>query len=240
MRVASEIVSLLLFFLPTALLKFVPASDLSRLVLVCFPLLPRSSFVFALIFCATSPSFQIDALLHNSHPPPPTHGHIFLCAGAIYTAYTRTGGIRPLAPGFAHIGVAPQILVDSGPAGLTASVNTVRGAVSITWRRSAISENAATVTMSVAIPVGATAEIRVPAVGLDAKTLEIFETGTPVWNGASGGYKPGAAGIKGATATADGIIFSVTSGNYQFATKAASAVNPVPRIGKTIQCLCLA
>ena len=131
--------------------------------------------------------------------------------------------------------MAPQILVNSGPAGLTASVNTVRGAVSITWRRSTISENAATVTMSVAIPVGATAEIRVPALGLDAKTLEIFETGTPVWNGGGGGYKPGAAGINGAAATADGVIFSVTSGNYQFATKAASPAGAVPRIGKVTQ-----
>ena len=73
------------------------------------------------------------------------------------------------------------------------------------------------VQLSVTIPVGSRASVRVPLVpkvGLLPKTVIITEGSAVVWKG--GAYVPGTTGISGATADADGVAFSVVSGSYAF------------------------
>lgn len=134
-------------------------------------------------------------------------------------AYSSAAGIVPLAPGYSRVGIAPMVQPASGPGGLSASVNTVQGPVAVTWRRATVSPSVATVSLAVMLPVGVRAEVRVPSVGLKTSTLQIFETGTKVWDGAQGGYQPGVAGIQGADATVDGVVFKVVAGTYDFATR---------------------
>ena len=70
-----------------------------------------------------------------SHPPPPTHNHIFLCAGLGEWMYSSMGGIRPAANGYANITVAPHVSKNYGPSAVNASVMTVRGLVESSWVR---------------------------------------------------------------------------------------------------------
>ena len=58
----------------------------------------------------------------SPHPPPPTHNHIFLCAGLGEWMYSSMGGIRPAANGYANITVAPHVSKNYGPSAVNASV----------------------------------------------------------------------------------------------------------------------
>ena len=76
-------------------------------------------------------SGQADA----SHPPLPTHGHIFLCAGALYTQYRYTLGLAPLKPGFSEFGVSPSVLPDAGPATASLVFASRMGNITVNWAR---------------------------------------------------------------------------------------------------------
>lgn len=153
-----------------------------------------------------------------SHPPQPTHGHIFLCAGGIYNAYTQTAGVTPLVPGFAQARIAPQVLAVAGPASTTASLVVPAGNLTVAWQRRNINATAALVVLAVQLPVGTTAQVRVPVVGFSPSDVVVYESGTKVWDPTDGGFQPGVAGITSGTAVADGVQFDVLSGSYSFSS----------------------
>ncbi|HWO65963.1 MAG TPA: family 78 glycoside hydrolase catalytic domain [Umezawaea sp.] len=86
-----------------------------------------------------------------------THDHAMF-AGVNASLYTVLGGIEPTSPGYRTVTIAPQ-----APAGLdhvSASVDTVRGAVSSSWRRTG-----GEFTLTVTVPVNTTATVVVPLQG---------------------------------------------------------------------------
>jgi alpha-L-rhamnosidase len=119
-------------------------------------------------------------------------------SGASATLYSRFGGIRPSESGYRRIVVDPA-MTDSLD-WVRVRVETVRGRVQSEWRRSG-----ATLTLIVEIPVGADAEVRVPALSPD----DVYESGVPAAK---------AAGVKYLGTDARAEVFSVGSGVYRFST----------------------
>jgi hypothetical protein len=66
--------------------------------------------------------------------------------------------------------------------------------------------------LDVTIPVGSTAEIRLPKLGIGDPVVK--ESGTIAWKGKA--FQPGAAGLAGARDTDDSILFQAGSGTYHF------------------------
>jgi hypothetical protein len=66
--------------------------------------------------------------------------------------------------------------------------------------------------LDVTIPVGSTAEIRLPK--LDIGDPVVKESGTIVWKGQA--FQPGAAGLAGARDSDGSIAFQAGSGAYHF------------------------
>jgi alpha-L-rhamnosidase len=61
-----------------------------------------------------------------SHPPVPTHNHIFLCGGVGEWMYEYLAGVIPTSAGYASVDVKPMISKTIGPATVNAAVTTVR------------------------------------------------------------------------------------------------------------------
>ena len=61
--------------------------------------------------------------------------HAWLCGGLARWLYADVGGIRPTSPGYATVAIAPKISQTLGPAGVNASVRTVRGTIETSWTR---------------------------------------------------------------------------------------------------------
>jgi alpha-L-rhamnosidase len=105
--------------------------------------------------------------------------------------YDYVAGIRSAAPGFEQITIKPEALGDLESA--SASVETVRGPVSSSWKR-----NAQRLQLKVEIPVNAIAEVHVPAD--DARNVTASPRSATELIGEADGY----------------AIFSVGSGSYTF------------------------
>ena len=76
--------------------------------------------------------------------------------------YRDVAGIRPLAPGFHRIAVAPKVV---GPIRhASASIETVRGAAAVSWRV----DGDGALRLAAEIPANATAEVRLPTGGRTA------------------------------------------------------------------------
>ena len=119
--------------------------------------------------------------------------------------YRDVAGIRPLAPGFRRIAVAPRVV---GPVRhASASIETVRGPAAVSWR---IKDDGA-LRLAAEIPANATAEIRLPAGGRSA--VLVTEGGRPVWR--DGAYVPGAPGVTGARTEDDSVVVEAGSGSYE-------------------------
>ena len=87
------------------------------------------------------------------------------------------------------------------------------------WSKSAQATGAGGLTVKVQLPVGAVADVRFPTLGTAAGTATITEGGKPVWT--KGKFVPGAVeGITSAQASADAVVFAVTSGAYSFVSSA--------------------
>ena len=84
------------------------------------------------------------------------------------------------------------------------------------------------VTLSVTVPVGSTAVVRVPlvpAVGLTSSSVVVTEGGKPIWS--KHAFVPGVDGVSQGEADGDdAVLFTVTSGDYAFIAAAASAAAP--------------
>ena len=122
-----------------------------------------------------------------SHPPEPTHNHIFLCGGLGEWLHRSLGGISPLSDGYAQVKIAPHISRSVGPSAANASVMTIRGRITASWvRGSSISADAVSgrskhellLTLRVRIPVGVDrARVTLPLVGRRASNVSVTDAG---------------------------------------------------------------
>jgi hypothetical protein len=160
----------------------------------------------------------------TTHPPPPTHNHIFLCSTSGWVLQ-RLLGVRPRpAPGGGRAAgyefgllLAPP-LVDSLPA-MAGTVATPLGAVALAWAWAG-APMASTYAANVSLPPGAAAALALPVPGLANATVS--EGGVPVF--ADGAFVPGRPGVVGAAySAADGTVtLELLPGDYAFATAAAA------------------
>lgn len=158
----------------------------------------RTDVALTVLTRTTYPSFGFQ-LAHNATTPWEqwtyaagmlTHDHAMF-AGVNASLYTQLAGIRPAAPGYRTILIAPQI-----PPGLrrvAAGQDTVRGKITSEWTRTNRS-----LTLSVRIPPNATATVRVPLLGATRVTAP-----------------PGARLIR---KDAEQAVYAVTSGSWTFRT----------------------
>ena len=126
-----------------------------------------------------------------------SHNHPMF--GSISTWFFETpGGIQPApgAIGFDHIIIRPEILGDLKWA--KARYNSVRGTVACEWKR-----DGAALEINVVIPVGASAEIYLPA----SRPGSIFEGGVPAEK---------ATGLKFLRVEGGKSVFLAQSGSYEF------------------------
>lgn len=131
--------------------------------------------------------------------------------------YSQMLGLTPVEPGFTKIRVAPRILPVVGPSGVLAQFTIPAGNLTVTWRRSYINDTAATSTTFVWLPVGVSAEVLIPFIGLQPSSFIVYDNGAQVWNPAQGGLQPGIAGVVNATQQADGVLFELLSGSHSLA-----------------------
>lgn len=121
--------------------------------------------------------------------------------------YKILAGINmdPSAPGFKRVIMKPHILGDLSY--VSASVNTIRGLVSSSWRR----EGDALV-VEVTLPVNSEGEVNIPLLGL--KSPVVKESGRVIYKG--GSYIQDAPGITGGKRDGEYVTFAVGSGTYSF------------------------
>ena len=114
-------------------------------------------------------------------------------------------GPRTMEPGFRRLRICPRVL--GGLKYARASIRTVRGVVSSSWKRDGRS-----LTLDVSLPANSDGKVSVPKIGLTK--VVVTEGGNVVWK--NGAYRPGVAGITGARDSADYVTFDVGSGDYAF------------------------
>eukprot|EP01047_Picozoa_sp_COSAG01_P047871 COSAG01_NODE_4613_length_4878_cov_6.267211_2_plen_429_part_00 len=161
-----------------------------------------------------------------SHPPTPTHNHIFLCGGAGEWLYRTVLGVAPASPGWRDISVAPLMSAE-GPAAANGSVHTVLGRVAVAWTRGGAAPDSAIIeeprTLSVTVPAGAVARVSIPLPSaLPAGRVSITEGQTRVF--AAGKFVidklPGVhAGDIVQTSDGTMVSFAIDSGSYMFSVQ---------------------
>ncbi|MDP6545761.1 MAG: family 78 glycoside hydrolase catalytic domain [Phycisphaerae bacterium] len=114
-------------------------------------------------------------------------------------------GTSEFGLGYRHFQIKPHVLGDLTRA--EASIKTVRGVISSSWKRTKDSFE-----LKIEIPVNSKAKVSVPALGL--KEFAITEGGKVVWKG--GAYVQGTKGITAARRDGDYVTFDVGSGVYSF------------------------
>jgi alpha-L-rhamnosidase len=117
-------------------------------------------------------------------------------------------GAREFKPGYGHIRIKPHVLGDLTYA--DASIKTVRGVISSSWKRTKNS-----FVLEVEIPVNSTAKVSVPSIGL--KNAVVSEGGAVVWK--DGAYVKGVAGIDAGIQEAGYYTFGIGSGRYKFTVR---------------------
>jgi len=110
-----------------------------------------------------------------------------------------------MTPGFRQIHIEPHVLGDLTHA--RATIKTVRGTVSSSWKRTEDS-----LTLDVAVPAGCRAKVSVPKIGLTDAT--VTEGGKTILK--DGGYASGVEGITDGDETTEFVTFDVGSGSYCF------------------------
>ena len=120
-------------------------------------------------------------------------------------------GTAKFGLGYRHFQIKPHPLGDLTHA--EASIKTVRGIISSSWKRTKDS-----FVLEVEIPVGSTAKVSVPTLGL--KAFAVTEGGKAVWKNNS--YLDGVAGVANARRDADWVTFDVASGTYRFSLTLAA------------------
>ena len=124
-------------------------------------------------------------------------------------------GTREFEPGYGLIRIKPHVLGDLKHA--EASIKTVRGIISSSWKRTKNS-----FVLEIEIPVGSTAKVSVPT--FDLNRIGIAEGDKGVWKDDS--YVRGVVGITGASRDVDWVTFDVGSGRYCFELSEAKSHRP--------------
>ena len=119
--------------------------------------------------------------------------------------YKALAGIGPASPGFKTINIKPCVVGDLTFA--QASITTVRGVVSSSWKKTGDS-----LALDVTIPVNSKAKVSVPTIGL--KNVAVKESGKLIWK--AGKFIEGASGITAGSESGDYVTFDVGSGSYVF------------------------
>jgi len=122
-----------------------------------------------------------------------------------YYEVGKLGTASEFGPGYGRFQIKPHPLGDLTHA--EASIRTVRGIVSSSWKRTKNS-----FALEIEIPGGSTAEVSLPTLGL--KEITVTEGGKSVWK--DDAYVDGAAGITDARRDADWITLELGSGTYRF------------------------
>jgi alpha-L-rhamnosidase len=178
-------------------------------------------------------------LADPSHPPEPTHNHIFLCGGLGEWLHRSLGGIAPVGDGYANVTISPKVSHSIGPTSANASVLTVRGRIDSSWirvdagaqpaRKAAgilSAPPAVGARLRVRVPVGVRALVRLPLLGYDAESVTVEwvdaeEGGRPIWpQGARTGSTGGRGLLSIETSQEDGggkgLLVTVLAGAYEF------------------------
>ena len=135
-----------------------------------------------------------------------SHNHIMF--GSVDAWFYKVlAGINqdPSAPGFKRVIIKPYILGDLSY--VSASVNTIRGLVSSSWRRE---ENA--LVLEVTLPVNSEGKVSLPLLRL--KSPVVRESGKVVYK--DGSYIQSVSGITAGKRDDGYITFDVGSGAYSF------------------------
>jgi len=114
-------------------------------------------------------------------------------------------GSRVVTPGYREICIRPRVLGDLTSA--AAHVRTVRGIVSVDWKRG---ENS--LSLKATIPACTQAKISVPKAGL--RDVIVEESGKVLW--ANRAYHGGVPGVTAGVEEADHVTFDTGSGTYSF------------------------
>lgn len=155
-----------------------------------------------------------------THPPTPTHNHIFLCGGLGEWLYRTVGGISPVAEGYRQARVFPDIVEGRGPGSANTSVITPRGTIAVSWVR--LGSGSATVSVSVPAAVETVrVSFRSPADGngKPAATASLKVGTASVWTAAGGFVKGASVGVGTVTWTqaSGGILTAdIAPGSYAF------------------------
>ena len=122
-----------------------------------------------------------------------SHNHAMF-SGAAATLFSRFGGVQPVEAGYRRFIVKPAV-IDSLE-WVRVRIETVRGRVQSKWER-----QGKTLRLEGEVPVGAEAEVHVPAAG------DVFESGVPAAQ---------APGVKYLGKDGQAEVYSVGSGVYRF------------------------
>ena len=147
-----------------------------------------------------------------THPPVPTHNHIFLCGGLGEWMYRSVGGIAPSLDlansGYQHVILAPEVS-SKGPQAATVAMETVRGRVLMSWLRS----DAGSLSINVTVPAGvAGATVIFKSSGV----CTVTEEGRLVWS-VQKGYVGGTPGVVNVSVAPSGSVdVGILSGVYLF------------------------
>ena len=184
-----------------------------------FPLLTRagrSDLAYELATQTTYPSWGYmiangattlwELWQNKTGPSMNSHNHpMFGSVGAWF--YQALSGINAETPGYRKIRIQPRMARDLDWA--SASVETVRGTVACSWKRSP-----GTVNVDVTVPVNSAATVVIPKPE-EATELLVREGERVVWE--NGKYAAGVPGVTGASqGERGGIIVEVGSGQYSF------------------------
>ena len=135
-----------------------------------------------------------------------SHNHIMFGSIDAWFYKVLAGiNIDPAGPGFAGIIIKPYVVGDLDY--VSASVRTMRGMISSSWKKSDHS-----LALNITLPVNTQAKVGVPRVKLGNVTIK--ESGKAVWENSS--YLGGIAGITGASEDEEYVTFEVGSGSYSF------------------------
>ncbi len=143
--------------------------------------------------------------------PQPMNGLNHLGMNSFFEwIFGYVGGIRPdpVQPGYQHFLIAP--CAEAGPEWVEASYESVRGPITVKWRRSPEQ-----VQMEVVVPPNTSAEVRIPAEAL----ADVTESGRPV--------EPG-RGFQLLGVSKGRASFHVGSGSYIFAARVSQAMGVRP------------